>query len=196
MIDIILFFGRMALQAVVGQGFLIIKALLSPSKTRHPVGLLWTSDEPDAETYTLQHTTLRTEFYAPGGIRNPNPSKRAAADPCLRPHGHRNRQLDITALKIMWLLCSCMSSMSLARGESFINYSYILAVTNRLKFFYGRSISYRPLFLHRWFGVMLGYIRLSVLFYFFLHRFTGLLRPLLFGVLVTLQVALMITQSK
>jgi hypothetical protein len=62
MIDIILFFGRMALQTVVGQGVLIIKALISPSKTRHPFGLLWTSDQADAEAYTSQHTTLRTDI--------------------------------------------------------------------------------------------------------------------------------------
>ena len=37
-----------------------------------------------------QHSQ-QTDIYAPGGIRTHNPSKRVAADPRLRPHGHRNR---------------------------------------------------------------------------------------------------------
>jgi hypothetical protein len=32
--------------------------------------------------------TQQTDIHAPGGIRTRNPSKRAAVDPCLRPHGH------------------------------------------------------------------------------------------------------------
>jgi hypothetical protein len=35
----------------------------------------------------------------PGGIRTHNPSKRAAADPRLRPHGHWDRQLTYTIWK-------------------------------------------------------------------------------------------------
>ena len=39
-------------------------------KTAHSVGLLWTSDQPDAETSTLQHTTRTgTDIHSPGGIR-------------------------------------------------------------------------------------------------------------------------------
>jgi hypothetical protein len=52
--------------------------------TPHSVGLLWTRDQLVAKTYTWQHTTL-------GGIRTHNPSKREAADPCLRPRGHWDR---------------------------------------------------------------------------------------------------------
>ena len=37
-----------------------------------------------------QHS-LQTEIHAPGGIRNSNPSKRAAAVPRLRPRGHCDR---------------------------------------------------------------------------------------------------------
>jgi len=44
MIEIVLFFGFVALQTVVGQGFVIIKASRSHSNTRHPVALIWTSD--------------------------------------------------------------------------------------------------------------------------------------------------------
>jgi len=55
------------------------------------VGLLWASDQPDAETSTWQHTTLTRNIHATGEIRTQNPSKRAAADPLLRPRGHWER---------------------------------------------------------------------------------------------------------
>jgi hypothetical protein len=42
----------------VGQGFLIIEDLLSHTDALQSVGLLWTSDQPDAETSTGQYTTL------------------------------------------------------------------------------------------------------------------------------------------
>jgi hypothetical protein len=47
-----IFFPPMAQQPLVGQGLLIIKASQSHSATPHSVGLLWTSDQPDAETST------------------------------------------------------------------------------------------------------------------------------------------------
>jgi hypothetical protein len=80
-----------ALQPLVGHDLLIFEGSRSHTDTPHSVGLLWTSDQPDAETTTWQHTTLQgTDVHAPGGIRTHNPSKRAAADPCLRlqPRGH------------------------------------------------------------------------------------------------------------
>jgi len=70
------------------QGLLIIEASRSHSDTPHSVGYLWNSDLPDAETSTWQHTTLTTNIHALGGIRTHNPSKRAAADPRLRPRRH------------------------------------------------------------------------------------------------------------
>ena len=39
----------------------------------------------------LLYNTRNTNILAPGGIRNRNPTKRAAADPCLRPLNHWNR---------------------------------------------------------------------------------------------------------
>ena len=42
----------------VGQGLLIIEASRSHSDSAHSVGLLWTSDQPDAGTSTWQNTTL------------------------------------------------------------------------------------------------------------------------------------------
>ena len=64
--------------------------------TLNSVGLLWMSDQPDAENSTRQHTTLTpTGIHALRGIRNPNCSKRTEADPSLRPPGHRNRPLNL-----------------------------------------------------------------------------------------------------
>jgi len=48
----------MAQQPLVAQGPLIVEVPQSHSNKPHSVGLLWTSDQPDAETSTWQHTTL------------------------------------------------------------------------------------------------------------------------------------------
>jgi hypothetical protein len=42
----------MARQPLVGQGLLIIDASRSHSDTAHTVGLIWTSNQPEAETST------------------------------------------------------------------------------------------------------------------------------------------------
>jgi len=42
----------MAQQFLMGQGLLVLEASLSHSDTPHSVGLLWTSDQPNAETFT------------------------------------------------------------------------------------------------------------------------------------------------
>jgi len=73
----------MAQQPLVGLG-LIIKASRSHSGTLYSVGLLWTNDQPDAETSTWQHTTLTIDIHATGEIRTRNPRKPAAANPRLR----------------------------------------------------------------------------------------------------------------
>ena len=83
-------FFTMAQQPLVVQGLLIIKGSRSHSDTPHSVGLLWTSDQPDAETSTRQNTqqSQQTDIHTLGGIRTHIPSKRAAADPSLRSRGH------------------------------------------------------------------------------------------------------------
>jgi hypothetical protein len=55
--------------------------------TPHSVGLLWTNDQPEAETCTRQHNS----HPCLGVIRTRNPSKPATADPRLRPRGYRDR---------------------------------------------------------------------------------------------------------
>jgi len=58
------------------------------------VGLLWTSDQPEAEnsdnTQHSQHTALTTDIHTHGGNRTCNATKRAAADRRLRRRGYWN----------------------------------------------------------------------------------------------------------
>jgi hypothetical protein len=79
----------MAQEPPLNQGLLIVEDSWSHSDTPHSVGLLWTSDQLDAETSAWQ-TTLKKDqnIHAPGGIRTHNPSQRAAADQRIRPRGH------------------------------------------------------------------------------------------------------------
>jgi len=46
----------MTRQSPLGQGLLIVEASRSHSDTPHWVELLWTSDQPEAETCTWQHS--------------------------------------------------------------------------------------------------------------------------------------------
>ena len=78
----------MVQQTLVGQGLTANETSRSDSDTPHSVGLLWTGDQPDAETSTRKHTILTTDIQTPPprGIRTRNPSKPAAAR--LRPRAH------------------------------------------------------------------------------------------------------------
>jgi hypothetical protein len=58
-----------------GPGILIIEPSWSHWDTPNSVGLLWTSDQPDAETSTWQHMTLTRNIHpASSGIWNRNHS--------------------------------------------------------------------------------------------------------------------------
>jgi len=71
-------------QPLVDQGLLIVEVSRSHSGTPQSVGLLWTSDQPDAGTSTWQNTTLsRVRRPVPGGIRTHNPSKASGSRPTL-----------------------------------------------------------------------------------------------------------------
>jgi hypothetical protein len=65
-------FFPMVRQPLGGLGLLIIKASRSNSDTPHSVGLLWTSDQPVAETSTWHHTTLTRDRH-PCPRRDSNP---------------------------------------------------------------------------------------------------------------------------
>ena len=79
----------------VGEGVLIIEGLSSHSDTQHSVGLLWTSDQLDAEISTRQNPTLTTgkTSMLPAGFEPTIPASerpqthaldRAASGTCLR----------------------------------------------------------------------------------------------------------------
>jgi len=67
---------------LVGQGLLIIEGSWSHSDTPQSIVLLWTSDQPDAETSTWQHTLLPTDKH-PCSRRDSNPQSQQA-------NGHRD----------------------------------------------------------------------------------------------------------
>jgi hypothetical protein len=76
------------LDPIPAYGFLTVEVSLSYLYTPPLVGCLRSSDQPDAETCTRQHTTFTRDIHATGGIRTCNSSKRAAADSYLGPRGH------------------------------------------------------------------------------------------------------------
>jgi len=92
----------MVQQPLSGQGLLLIEASLSHSDTPHSVGLLWTSDHPDAETSRADNTqhSQETDIHALGGIRTHNPGNRASADPRVRLRGHRDDTYDSVSTQI------------------------------------------------------------------------------------------------
>ena len=53
----------MAQQPLVGQDLLTNENLRLHSDSPHSVGLLWTSDQPEAKTSTWQHTTRSREWH-------------------------------------------------------------------------------------------------------------------------------------
>ena len=70
----------------VGQDFLITKASRSHTiRHEHSVGLLWRSDQPEAQTFTWKQTqySQQKDNHASGGIRTYSPSKRASATQAL-----------------------------------------------------------------------------------------------------------------
>ena len=90
--NICLVSSPVANQSLGGQDLLVNAASWTDSDMPQSVGLLWTSNQSDTGTSTWQRTTLTGERRPrPSGIRTRNSSKRAAADPCLRPRGHWDR---------------------------------------------------------------------------------------------------------
>ena len=78
-------------QPLTVQDLLNIQVSRSYSETPVLIGVLWTRDQPDVETSTSQHTTLKqTEVNAPHPRWDSNPQW-APAGPCLRPRGQWGR---------------------------------------------------------------------------------------------------------
>jgi len=91
----------MARQLLACQDLVTVESSRSHVGTPHSVGLLWTSDQPDAEISTWKHTSQETNIHAPGGIRTRSPSKRAAADLLLTLRDHWDRQRNISRWQIV-----------------------------------------------------------------------------------------------
>jgi len=71
-------FFFMMQQPLVGQGVVVLEASRSHSDTPNSVGLLWTSDQPIAETSTWRHTTRTTDRH-PCFRRDSNPQFQQAS---------------------------------------------------------------------------------------------------------------------
>jgi len=68
--------------AVVGHGLLVVEDSRSHSDTSHWVELLWTSDQPDAEMSTWQHTALtRERWLSPRRDSNPQSQQATSRRP-------------------------------------------------------------------------------------------------------------------
>jgi len=90
---------------LVGQDIYFIEASRSLSDTPHSVGVLWTSDQSDADAASRQHTTLTRDIRVPGEIGTHNPMKGAAPDTRLTPRGYREQLLvDLTAMCLSYSL--------------------------------------------------------------------------------------------
>jgi hypothetical protein len=72
-------FSTMDQHYPVGQGLLIVEDSWSHSDTPHSVGLLWTSDQLDAENYTWQHITLTRDRHPPLRLDSNLQSQQASA---------------------------------------------------------------------------------------------------------------------
>jgi hypothetical protein len=76
----------------VGQGLLITEASRSHSDTPHSVELLWTNDQPDAETSTWQHRThKRQTSMAPTGFEPAIPASVRPQTHVFKMRGHWDR---------------------------------------------------------------------------------------------------------
>ena len=86
-------FSYGACSPIAGYGLLILEFSRSHSDTPQWVGLLWTGDQPVAQTSLRDNTqhSQQTNIHDPGGIRTHNLSRRAAADLRHRPRGHWDR---------------------------------------------------------------------------------------------------------
>ena len=76
------YFFSVVQQPPVGQNLLIIEASSLHSDTSHSVGLLWTSDQSDAETYTGQYSTFAMDRH-PCSRWDSNPKSQRPQTPTL-----------------------------------------------------------------------------------------------------------------
>ena len=66
---------------------------------------------------STQHSQEK-DIHAPGGIRIRNPSKRAAADPRLRPRGHSDRHICNLLIQILQVQCTGVNDPNMTNARS------------------------------------------------------------------------------
>jgi len=76
-------------KTLAGRGLIFIEVSRSHSGTPHTVGLLWTSDQPDAQISICQHTTITTDR-PPCPRRDSNPQSQQSNGSRLTPHNARS----------------------------------------------------------------------------------------------------------
>jgi len=72
-------------QPLMGQDILFIEATRSHSDTPHLVGILWTNDQPDAETSIWQHTAIIRDIHAQAGFEPVIPASKRPQTHALDP---------------------------------------------------------------------------------------------------------------
>ena len=89
-----------ALKPPVGQGFLIFQSSRSHLDTPYSVGLLWMSDQPDAEIYlTTQNSKKRQNSMLPAGYEPAIPVSEQPQTHAFRLRGNRHRPTPSYTLK-------------------------------------------------------------------------------------------------
>jgi hypothetical protein len=73
----------MVIQPLGGQGLLNVQPPRSHSDTSHSMCLLWTSDQPDAETSTRYITLTETDIHAPAGFEPAIPASEQPDPLCI-----------------------------------------------------------------------------------------------------------------
>ena len=83
----------MGQQPLEGQSLHINKASRSHSGTPQSIGILWTSDQPSAETSTYHHTTHKTDTtMIPAGFEHTIPGNERPLRCCIKLQGNWDRR--------------------------------------------------------------------------------------------------------
>ena len=114
------FFFTMAQQPLVGQDLLIVEASRSYSDTPHSVGLLWTSDQPDADSSAWKNkkTHKRQPSIPPPGFGPTIPASEQPQAHAFRRRGRYNQQKMNTA-------CLFFFFRKVSRPTSLLNYAML-----------------------------------------------------------------------
>ena len=120
-------------QSPVGQSLLIINASQWHSDTTHTVRLLWTKDQPDAETSTWKTNNTHIRPVSSGVPRNF--VRRGGSTNSVENRGHRERGSGGGSPLVRGSGCSC----NLVQ-ENFISYSKIFLIFGTLDYLWWQPI--------------------------------------------------------